>query len=167
MPVMLFYFSQKVLMEINQSKKTMKEYLSVSRGQIKLGVLPVIGHFRITSLLANFQKNYPGVKMQFKEGECHELLQMVMASRVHAAFISEASENPHIKIHRLIRDHAVLVVNSMHPLAANETVELGELAGKIYWRAPQFRPVQNFTKACTAAGFSRIFCIIATRLKLL
>ena len=146
--------AQKVLMEINQSKKTMKEYLSVSRGQIKLGVLPVIGHFRITSLLANFQKNYPGVKMQFKEGECHELLQMVMASRVHAAFISEASENPHIKIHRLIRDHAVLVVNSMHPLAANETVELGELAKEKFIVAhPSSGLYKNFTKACTAAGF--------------
>ncbi|NLM51602.1 MAG: LysR family transcriptional regulator [Firmicutes bacterium] len=146
--------AQKVLMEINQSKKTIREYLSVSRGRIKLGVLPVIGHFRITSLLANFQRNYPGVKMEFREGECNELLQMVMASRVHAAFISEASENPHINIHRLIKDHAVLVVNSMHPLAARDSIELAELAREKFILAhPSSGLYKNFAKACAAAGF--------------
>ena len=77
MPVR-FLTHAKVLMEINQSRKQ-EEYLPF-RGTNKLGVLPVIGHFA-SQVCYKLQK-LSGRKMQFKEGEYHELLQMVMASRV-------------------------------------------------------------------------------------
>ena len=148
------HHAQKVLLEIKQSKSTIQEYLSVARGQIKLGVLPVIGHFRITSLLANFQKSFPGVKMEFREGECQQLLQMLMGARINAAFISETEENPHIETYRLIKDHVVLVSNALHPLASKPTVEISDLAGeKLILAHPHSGLYRNFVKACAEAGF--------------
>lgn len=146
--------AQQILLEINKSKSTIQQYLSVSRGQIKLGLLPVIGHFGLTSLIASFHKNYPGVRLQFTEGECQQLLQMLMGSRIHAAFISETEENPHIKTYRLIKDHVVLVTNVLHPLATNHTVDIQDLANEKFIVAhPSSGLYKNFKKACTAAGF--------------
>jgi len=145
--------AQKILLEIDQSRSTIQEYLSVTRGHIKLGVLPVIGHFRLTSLLANFQKSFPGVIMEFREGECQELLHMLISSRINAAIISEVDENPQINTYRLIRDYVVLVTNLFHPLATNQTVNLKDLVKEKFIVAhPNSGLYRNFVKACSEAG---------------
>lgn len=146
--------AQKVLLEINQSKNTVREYLNVARGHIKLGVLPVIGHYRITSLIANFQKQFPGVRMEFTEGECQELLQLLSESKINAAIISEINTTLPVNSYSLIKDHLVLVTSLLHPLTNEHLVDIGKLAhDKFIIANPNSGLYENFLKVCKEAGF--------------
>lgn len=146
--------AQKVLGEIAQSKNTVRDYLDAARGNIRLGVLPVIGHYGLTSLIANFQRQFPGVRMEFVEGECQELLTLLLENKIDAAFVSETETPQTIDSYSLVKDHVVLVTNILHPLASRQAVDIASLANEKFITAhPSSGLYENFVSACRDAGF--------------
>ncbi len=118
----------RILSEVNQAHSRIKEYLTTDRGQIKIGIMPVISYYQLTQQIAQFQKSYPGIKLHFTEAECARLHDMVLNSEVDAAFLSEIEPEPRLRMIRLINDKLYLVTSSLHPLATRESVSLADLA---------------------------------------
>jgi LysR family transcriptional activator of glutamate synthase operon len=118
----------RVLSEINQVHSTIKEYLTTNRGQIKIGMMPVVSYYQLTQQISQFQKSYPGIKLHFTEAECEKLHDMVLKSEVDVAMLSEIEPEPRLQMIRLINDRLYLVTNSLHPLATKESVSLTDLA---------------------------------------
>lgn len=146
--------AQKVLGEIAQSKHTVRNYLDAATGSIKLGVLPVIGHYGLTSLIANFQRQFPGVRMEFVEGTCRELLTLLSGSRISAAFVSEIDTPLSVDNYSLIDDRLVLVTNILHPLAKRQSIDIASLSNEKFIMAdPGSGLYGNFVTACQSAGF--------------
>ena len=146
--------ANNILLEIDEATSTIQEYLTVERGHIDLGVFPPIGSFQLTSLIADFQKTFPGVKLSFYEAECEELIDMLLASRINLAFLSEIDDAP-VSFHNLLVDEVSLIVNSFHPLAVQQSVSLAELAGESFIiPAPNSGIYKNFIAACNENGFN-------------
>jgi DNA-binding transcriptional LysR family regulator len=146
--------ANNIFQEIEDAKRTIQEYLSIERGYITLGAFPVIGHFQLTTLIADFQKTFPGVKLSFHEAECEELSVMLAASKIDLAFLSEIAA-PAVEFYNLMMDEIVLVVNSFHPLAVQQSVTLTELRDESFIVAsPSAGIYQNFLDACNENGFN-------------
>ena len=79
----------RILSEVEQAKQTIQEHLSTNRGYIKVGLFPVISHYHLTTTISQFQKNYPGIKLDFIEYECEKLHSMILASEIDIAILSE------------------------------------------------------------------------------
>lgn len=146
--------ANNVLQEIDEAKRTIQEYLTVERGHIDLGVFPPLGSFQFTTLIADFQRNFPGVKLSFFEAECEELIGMLLDSKINLAFLSEIEGAPVI-FHNLLVDEIGLIVNSFHPLAVQQSVSLSELANESFIiPTPTSGIYKSFVAACNEQGFN-------------
>jgi len=146
--------AKRIMAEISAAKRTIQEYLSIERGNINLGVFPVIGHFQLTSLLASFHNNFPRVKLHLTEAECEILLNLLKESKIDAALLSEMDSDSFITYHRLINDEIVLVTSNLHPLATHQTIDLRELSKEKFIIVPPTSGLyKNFAGACRKAGF--------------
>lgn len=146
--------AQKVLGEVAQSKYTVRNYLDAAAGSLKLGVLPVIGHYGLTSLIANFQRQFPGVRMEFVEGKCSKLLGMLSDGSISAAFLSDADAPMPVDSYIIVKDHLVLVTNILHPFAKLQSIDIASLSNEKFIIAdPDSGLYGNFIKACQSAGF--------------
>ncbi len=135
----------------------------MERGHIDLGVFPPLGSFQLTSLIADFQRNFPGVKLSFYEAECEELIGMLLDSKINLAFLSEIEGAP-VNFHNLLVDEIGLIVNSFHPLAVQQSVSLSELANESFIiPTPTSGIYKNFVAACNENGFIPRLSITATR----
>jgi LysR family transcriptional activator of glutamate synthase operon len=143
-----------VLQEIDDATRTIQEYLTVERGHIDLGVFPPLGSFQLTSLIADFQKTFPGVKFSFYEAECEELVDMLVNAKINLAFLSEIEGAP-VEFYNLLVDEVGLIVNFFHPLAVQQSVSLAQLADENFIiPTPTSGIYKNFLAACNDAGFN-------------
>lgn len=146
--------AQKVLGEVAQSRHTVRNYLDAATGSIRLGVLPVIGHYGLTSLIADFQRQFPGVRMEFVEGKCSKLLAMLSGSSISAAFLSEADAPVPVDSYTLVKNHLVLVTSILHPIAKRQSVDIASLSNEKFIIADADSGLYGgFIKACQNAGF--------------
>ena len=144
----------RILSEVEQAKQTIQEHLSTNRGYIKVGLFPVISHYHLTTTISQFQKNYPGIKLDFIEYECEKLHSMILASEIDIAILSETRVDPRVQLVRLINDKLVLVTSNLHPLATRQSVLLTELANEKFIIPNQDSGLfNNFIQACHAAHF--------------
>ncbi len=146
--------AQKVLGEVAQSRHTVRNYLDAATGSIRLGVLPVIGHYGLTSLIADFQRQFPGVRMEFVEGKCGELLAMLSGGSISAAFLGEADAPVPVDSYTLVKNHLVLVTSILHPIAKRQSVDIASLSNEKFIIAdPDSGLYGGFINACQNAGF--------------
>ena len=144
----------RILSEVNQAQRTVQEYLSTNRGHIKIGLIPVSSHYGLTVQIAEFQKNYPRIKLDFIEYECENLQKMLLDGKIDIGFFSETEPDPRIRMIRLLNDKLILVTNNLHPLATQGSVSLADLANeKFIIPSPESGLYVNFLQACRNAGF--------------
>ncbi len=146
--------ANRIMSEVNEARRCIHEYVSFEKGHISLGIVPVIGHYRIPSLLASFQKKFPGVKLSLLEEQCEELLRKLHSSKIDGAFVQHISPDPSFQFYPLETDKMVLVTSDRHPLAPRKSVDLKELQHEDFIVTPPTCGHHiDFHNACQAAGF--------------
>lgn len=146
-------YALRILSEVNDARASMQQYINTSLGYIKIGVLPSIGFYRITSEIAKFKKSYPGIKLEFVEEECKKLQQMLLDSKIDLAFLSETVLDHRLEFTRLVNDELRLVTGKLHPLATRQSVSLLEIKNeKFIIPSPDSGLYDNFLKVCEDVG---------------
>lgn len=146
--------AHRIMSEVGEARKSIQDYVTIVKGNLTLGVIPIIGYYRFPNLLASFQKNFPGVKMRILEEQCEELLSMLHSLKIDAAIVHRTSPATHFQFHHLISDHMVVVTSDHHPLASRKSVHIKELINeKFILTPPASGHYHDFLDACHAAGF--------------
>ncbi|MDX9871497.1 MAG: LysR family transcriptional regulator [Clostridia bacterium] len=158
--------AKKILSAVNDTRRSIHEYTTIVKGNLALGIHPIIGYYRLPNLLASFQKNYPGVKISFVEEQCDELLDMLHSSKIDAAIIQHAVPSNEFQFFPLISDQMVVVVSDRHPLAHRDSVELKELQDENFIVPPQVSGhFADFIQACRVEGFEPRVLLTCTHVR--
>lgn len=143
-----------VMADVNATRKTMQEYVSIDKGHLTIGIIPVIGHYPIPKLLASFNREFAGVKLSLIENQDDELLDMLSSSMIDAIFVQHSPPDVNIDTFPLYTDKMVLVTNTSHPLAFRKAVNLKELKKeKFIVTPPMSGHYRDLVKACNNLGF--------------
>ncbi len=123
---------------------------------LRIGSIPLMAPYRITDIIAKFQKNNPDCSISLLEGESAELKNMLRKNQCDLAFIREESESdPEFEKFPFTTDHLVAVLPENHPLAASETIRLEQLKDEHFlFLQPDTLLYNLSTSACQKAGFS-------------
>ncbi len=146
--------AHNIVSKVAEARQNILDYVSLKKGNLSLGTIPILGHYDLPSLIATFQKNFPDISLDILEEMDEELLQMVHFSKIDAAFVQRTHPDLDLRYYPLLLDKMVAVVSPRHPLAYRKSVDLRELAGESFI-VPRITSghYQDFHKACTAAGF--------------
>lgn len=145
--------AQRIMSGVSEARRCIQEYVSIVKGELKLGTLAVIGSYNLPNLVTSFQDNFPGIKLSLLEEQCEELLCMLHSSKIDAAFVQITKLNPNFRFYPLVSDKMVVVTSHRHPLANRVSVDIRELQNEKLILTPSTSGHYQVINACQLAGF--------------
>ena len=105
-------------------------YAGTVAGQLEIGCFTTIAPFLMPDLIATFSARYPDVRVRAQDGDLQTITQNLLHGRFELAITYELGIDPALETEVLtaVSPSAILPVD--HPLAAQATVSLDELAGE-------------------------------------
>lgn len=131
-------------------------------GRVRLMAFPSASPTIVPELLAEMAERHPGVRVSFVEAEPPEAVTAVREDRADLALTFSYPgdrSDPHresargLEVATIGTDPMHVVLPARHPLAARETVDLGDLAGE-RWIAGCPRCRGHLLELCDVAGFT-------------
>ncbi len=105
----LFASTQRGLQEVGIGLRNVQEALAIRRGQVALACAPTIASTHLPRILAEFERDYPGIKMLLSELKSADLYQAIGTDAVDFG-IGPISGNPDLDFEPLLDDplHALI-----------------------------------------------------------
>ncbi|MDD7795403.1 LysR family transcriptional regulator [Clostridium sp. 'White wine YQ'] len=152
----LVNFSEEVIARYDDLKLKIKKHSNLEEGHINLGMSQIVNCQGLIGLIASFQKEHPGIKINLVEKKTKDLIKLLRDNKIDAAFIlTNLDEDTGLKIQPLINDEYVLVTDMKHPLAKNKFIDLSEIANeKFILLDPSTGMHDTPVGACKKAGFT-------------
>lgn len=158
--------ARQIMSTINEAQRCISEYASFEKGHLLLGIIPIIGHYRIPNLMASFKKNFPRVTLSLLEDQDDELYGMLRSSKIDAAFVHHAVTDSRLKLYPIVTDQMVVVTSEHHPFAGCKSVALKNLKYEnIILPPPSSGHHIDFCNACRSAGFEPNILITCSSVK--
>lgn len=154
-----------VVSDIKKIKPTVpKDYYDVT-GELRLGILAVVGYYNLLNLLSSFQNSFADTRLSIVEGHCEKLLEMLLSNEIDASLVQIYKPDPCLTYFKLVTDKMVVVTNEEHRFASRKYVGIIELKSEEFVLPPPSSGLFfDFNNACKAAGFSPILaktCYVA------
>ena len=145
-------FAKRILSEVEKARSSMLAHASLSKGNIKVGAIPIITYLGITPIIAAFQKVYPGINMEISEEDTDILLKKMNTSELDVAFLNSTNiTQDEYDFYPLINDKMVLYVSRSHRIAGLKSVDLSELSEEKFLVVTGLK--NDFIKHCRLSGF--------------
>jgi DNA-binding transcriptional LysR family regulator len=134
-----FYIgAEKTLAEAQMAKDSVKAFINNPHGNIMVGALESLVQTRLPSLLVDFGKEYPGIKVYLRENTTEPLLDDLKKGELDLALAHtlDVKNSPHlvnlvtakgIFSKPLYQDELVLIVAKGHPVENQKTISIKEL----------------------------------------
>ena len=146
-------FCKEVLEQYYAVKAKIK-HLNVDE-DIVIGSVPVMTQLGITSMIASFQKEYPGINVDIIKKEDDAIISLLQTAKIDLAFLRTFSAmEDNFNVYPLFDDRMVMIVSNKHPFAGKKHLKLAEAVHEqfIFLRSPKM--YDYCINACQAAGFT-------------
>lgn len=128
------------------------------RGQLRVGVIPVVTALDVPDVLHDFHHRYAQVRVSLRVGVSEPLIEQVRQGDVDVAFVGlPLGQRPEgVSCRELKREDLVAVVPANHPLAAARRVDLTRLSAETFvdWPAGTAGRLQS-DRGFASAGVAR------------
>lgn len=123
--------ARAALAETDGLSGELDELRGLVRGTIAIGALLPAGHLDLPVLLAEFNRRYPGIEIEFREGTAADMKAHLDRGELDVAFVLESGPQPP-ELGRLELSEAemVLAMSPEHPLAAKSPLPIERLDGQ-------------------------------------
>lgn len=102
---------------------------------LTLGIMCTIGPRRLTGLLAEFGRRYPGVTIRLAEGVARNLLERIESGELDLVIIANPDGfSERLEAHRLYLERFVIAFPEGHRYSAMTSIPMREIHGESYLR---------------------------------
>ncbi|GAY75862.1 LysR family transcriptional regulator [Sporolactobacillus inulinus] len=145
----------RILKEIDDTKKEIQSLLDPEYGEVSLGFLHTLGVNMIPNILRTFQKEHANIKIKLYQNNNVSLLKQLQAGEIDLCLVHHSYEDPHIQWEKLWDEELFLMVSASHPLARRESITLDELQSEpmiVLKEGFELRKIAD--KLCRKANFT-------------
>ena len=126
-------FALPIINSFGKLEQLMREYASMNKGSINIGILPVFYALQLPDFLYEFKEKFPKIDIKIKESGSSSLVNSILKKELDIAFtiLTETSLKKlknNLNIIKLQKDRIVAVVGADHKLANRESIEFKDLA---------------------------------------
>ena len=148
----------KKLMEIQEEyQSVLQGYISTVSSIINVASIPAMVHYHITDVLAGFQRENPGYKLNITEADSHKILELLKEGKCECGFVRTAeTESLSEDMKQIVfdTDRLAAVLPTGHPLAGGGVVSLEMLQHeKFLFLDKETSMYAICMDACRKAGF--------------
>jgi DNA-binding transcriptional LysR family regulator len=147
--------AERLLNEMRIGLAAMRELADQQRGQVMIASILSLGQGVLPVVLAEYNRRFPGVEIQLREGVQGQVQEDVRSGLVDfgLGYVEDLPEGFHRE--SLTVEEFQVVLPQHHPLVARREVELAALRGeRLVSLPPESRTRKLLDGAAAAAGFS-------------
>lgn len=122
--------SRELLAQSDDLVNLVKSAGAVLSGEVRLGAIPTIGPFLLPRVLPKLKKAYPDLRLFLKEGQTHQVLDLLARGDLDLALIAFPYPLKGMYAEILGNDPFWLICRPDHSLAAKKSVSAGDLVGE-------------------------------------
>ncbi|WP_062234641.1 LysR family transcriptional regulator [Fictibacillus sp. FJAT-27399] len=152
----VLYNAQKVLETFYNLTSELNDVMDLKKGEIKIGIPPIIGAAFFSKLVSQYIEFYPLIKITLNEVGSKKIKNEVEDGSLDIGLICNLPINKgNLEIIKVITDPLMLIVNRENPLAKQKIIDLSNLENEPFILYRQdFTLYDRILEECTKKGFS-------------
>lgn len=127
---MVLQSAKKVLTELEETQRSIKEYVSGGTGTLRLATQCYTCYHWLPALMTAFKEEFPLVEIEIFHNNDRDVEDQVLDGSIDLAVIYEPSERPTIRYEELFRDEMFALVPKGHPWTEKPYVEAKDFEGE-------------------------------------
>jgi DNA-binding transcriptional LysR family regulator len=127
---LLYQYADKIFDLAGEANEKMKDFKKLMRGTLKIGTTKNYARYIMPSLLSEFQRRFPRIKVILDEGNSEDMATSVLDMKNELALISQLNLDRRIKSLFFSTVEFVLVASPEHRFSKRESISLRELNGE-------------------------------------
>jgi DNA-binding transcriptional LysR family regulator len=126
----LYQYAEKIFDLVSDANEKMRDFKKLMRGTLQIGTTKNYARYIMPSLLSEFQRRYPRIKVILNEGNSEEMARSVLEMKNELALISQLNLDRKIKSVFFSTVEFVLVASPVHRFSQRQSISLRELNGE-------------------------------------
>ncbi|NWG01619.1 MAG: LysR family transcriptional regulator [Syntrophaceae bacterium] len=127
---LLYQYAEKIFDLVSDANEKMRDFKRLMRGTLQIGTTKNYARYIMPSLLSEFQKRFPRIKVILDEGNSEDMAKSVLDMKNELAFISQLNLDRKIKSIFFSTVEFALVVSPEHRFSQRKSISLRELNGE-------------------------------------
>ena len=123
----LYSYSKNILAQYAELEKEIGKITGLIKGSITIGASTTIGNYILPSVVFNFKKAHPKIKISILIGNTDRVLDLLTYGVVDFGLVEGETTRSKIKSEALLTDELVFIVPTMHPLAKKKSISILEI----------------------------------------
>lgn len=145
----------EIIMEsLDDLSSNLYDLMSLKKGKIKIGIPPIIGFLFFPKIIKGFNNLYPDIKIKLYEEDSGKTKQLVSDGQLDLAVVMLPVDEKEFNVVPFVDGELSLFVNTSHPLAQRDTVEMKELVNETFILFKKEFAIHDIViQECLRAGF--------------
>ena len=126
----LYQYAEKIFDLAADANEKMRDFKKLMRGTLQIGTTKNYARYIMPSLLSEFQRRFPRIKVILDEGNSEDMAKSVLEKKNELALISQLNLDRKIKSLFFSTVEFVLVASPEHRFSKRKSISLRELNGE-------------------------------------
>lgn len=127
---LLYQYAEKIFDLVSDANEKMRDFKKLMRGTLQIGTTKNYARYIMPSLLSEFQRRFPRIKVILDEGNSEDMARSVLEMKNELALISQLNLDRKIKSTFFSTVEFVLVASPEHRFSQKKSISLRELNGE-------------------------------------
>ena len=127
---LLQQYAEKIFDLVSDADEKMRDFKKLMRGTLRIGTTKNYARYIMPSLLSEFQRRFPRIKVILDEGNSEDMAKSVLEKKNELALISQLNLDRKIKSIFFSTVEFVLVASPEHRFSQRKSISLRELNGE-------------------------------------
>lgn len=167
-----YHHAQKIIADYERMLQDLATNRPTTFKQLTIGSIPVSGQYNIAQRIGVFDQQHPEIDLKVIEGEGHQIVTQLLAGKLQAAIIRDTQTHQlqptDFLKQALLQDELMIILPANHPLAAQSTIRIKDLAHqKIATLPPGSGVYEPITRLFARQGVTPQFFFESTHIETL
>ncbi len=123
----LYSYSKNILAQYAELQKEIGKITGLIKGNITIGASATIGNYILPSVVFNFKKAHPKIKMSILIKNTDRVLDLLTSGVIDFGLVEGETLRSKIKVEPLLSDELAFIVAAAHPIAKKKSVSILEI----------------------------------------
>lgn len=146
--------AHQVIESFKNLRSELTDILDLKKGQIRIGIPPIIGAEFFSKYISNYKEKYPYIQIHLTEVGTKMIREGVETGQLDIGLICNTNVNEQLEAVKILNDPLMLVVHKTHPLAQQDVIPFSHLANESFIIYPKdFTLHDRIIEECARNGF--------------
>lgn len=124
----VYEYAANILSLTEDLSRSLEDMTDLRRGEISIGIPPIIGSLFFPRVLAAFHNEYPNVKIDIKEYGAKKVAESILTGEIEIGVaVIQMISLEDFEVYPIVKEDMVVLVNENHILAKRDSVALKDL----------------------------------------